>query len=113
MFWEENGREMTPEDHQISIHELFEEMKAAGLDRGIPLTVWHQTDRTCHLTPDSLSYFKRKNHSNGCVSHRPRIDRHEHQKVLWGGGGLHCYVEESEGLGLRCTATASPSSIAQ
>ena len=38
MFWEENGREMTPEDHQISIHELFEEMKAAGLDRGIPLT---------------------------------------------------------------------------
>lgn len=38
MFLEENGREMTPEDCRVSIHELFEEMKAAGLDRGIPLT---------------------------------------------------------------------------
>ena len=38
MFLEENGRELTPEDMRISIAQIFDEMKSAGLDRGIPLT---------------------------------------------------------------------------
>lgn len=38
MFREENGRELTQEDMQLSIREIFEEMRSLGLDRGIPLT---------------------------------------------------------------------------